>query len=49
MLTLCAGILTQRLSSGLLDMLAVGHSARFPYGHCKYFFVSEQNDANIIG
>jgi len=49
MLTLCAGILTQRLSSGLLDMLAVGHSARFPLVTVNIFFVSEQNDANIIG
>jgi len=42
-----AGVLSRRLSCWLMDVRTVDHSAGFSV--CKYLFVSEQNDAKIIG
>ena len=47
-LIVCAGVLQQRLSSWLMNVLAVGSLCVFPCGHCKYAFISKQNHANII-
>jgi len=45
---LCAGVLSRRLSSWLINVRTVGHSAGFWCGYCECLFVSEQNDAKII-
>ena len=53
-LIVCGGILSQHLSSCLMDVCTVGHSVGFSVSdtdsvyHCNYVFVSEENDANII-
>jgi len=47
-LTVFAGFLSRRISSWLMDVRTVSHSAGFFWcGHWKYVFTSEQNDTNV--
>jgi len=47
----CAGVLSQRLSSWLMNVLAVGHSVFLCFFGVAtvIYYVSEHDDASIIG
>jgi len=47
-LVVCAGVLSQRLSSWLLQLRTVGRSWGFRWGYCRHLFAEKQTDPNII-